>query len=434
MSAAAKEVLIKAVAQAMPTYTMSVFKIPLGICDELTRIIREFWWGVENGKRKTAWVAWKQLTRKKCGGGLGFKDLRIFNRALLARQAWRLIQFPDSLCARLLKTKYYPRGCLIDTVFCANSSYTWQSLLHGLELLKKGIIWRVGCGSQIRIWRDPWIPRAHSFRVTSRKGRCRLKWVSKLFDNQGHDWDYGKLTEIFNQGGAEIIAKIKLPRRRTEDFLAWSLEKAGMFTIRSAYNLGLQHRDKNECSASSVAPDGERNLWKNVWKGSVPPKVNVFTWKLARNALPTRRNKFNRNIEQMDTCLLCGLSTETSFHATVECPQAFNLRQAMRVHWTLPEEDWFKYTWPDWLLILLDRCTPNQRDLLKLVLWRAWMVHNNITHQSDSSLVSDSVYFLLNLWDSCSQVKEEVAVVWTSMGPLLRWVPRPTIRWAPGTT
>jgi hypothetical protein len=43
MSVAAKEVLIKAVAQAMPTYTMSVFKIPLGICDELTRISREFW-------------------------------------------------------------------------------------------------------------------------------------------------------------------------------------------------------------------------------------------------------------------------------------------------------------------------------------------------------------------------------------------------------
>jgi hypothetical protein len=39
MSTAAKEVLIKAVAQAVPTYPMSVFKIPLGICDELTRII-----------------------------------------------------------------------------------------------------------------------------------------------------------------------------------------------------------------------------------------------------------------------------------------------------------------------------------------------------------------------------------------------------------
>lgn len=167
-SAAANEVLIKAVAQAIPTYTMSVFKLPLGICDELTRITREFWWGGEKGKRKTAWIAWKHLTHKKCSGGLGFKYLRIFNQALLARQAWRLIQFPDSLCARLLKAKYFRRGCLVDTVFSSNASYTWQSITYGLELLKQGFIWRIGCGYQVRIWRDPWIPRSHSCRVTSR--------------------------------------------------------------------------------------------------------------------------------------------------------------------------------------------------------------------------------------------------------------------------
>ena len=97
---------------------------------------------------------------------MGFKDLRLFNQAMLARQAWRLIQFPDSLCAKLLKAKYYPRGCLVDTAFCAKASTTWQAIMHGLELLKRGVIWRVGNGTQIRIWRDPWIPREISLRVT----------------------------------------------------------------------------------------------------------------------------------------------------------------------------------------------------------------------------------------------------------------------------
>jgi hypothetical protein len=40
----------------------------------------------------------------------------LFNQAMLARQAWRLLIFPNSLCARLLKAIYYPRGYLIDTV------------------------------------------------------------------------------------------------------------------------------------------------------------------------------------------------------------------------------------------------------------------------------------------------------------------------------
>jgi hypothetical protein len=80
----AKEVLIKAVAQALPTYMMSVFKIPFGVCDALEKHTRTFWWGGENGKCKTQWIPWEILVKPKCYGELGFRDMRLFNQALLA--------------------------------------------------------------------------------------------------------------------------------------------------------------------------------------------------------------------------------------------------------------------------------------------------------------------------------------------------------------
>jgi hypothetical protein len=83
--------------------------------------------------------------------------MRLFNQALLTRQAWRLIQYPNTLCAQLLKAKYFPSGSLIDTVFTGNSSSSWHAIEYGLEMLKQGIICRVGNGAQIRAWRDPWI-------------------------------------------------------------------------------------------------------------------------------------------------------------------------------------------------------------------------------------------------------------------------------------
>lgn len=70
---------------------------------------------------------------------MGFKDLKVFNQALLARQAWRLIAHPDSLCARGLKAKYYHGADLLDTAFIHNASPGWQGIMHGLKLLKKDV-------------------------------------------------------------------------------------------------------------------------------------------------------------------------------------------------------------------------------------------------------------------------------------------------------
>jgi hypothetical protein len=81
------------------TYAMGVFKFPVGLIDDLTQIIWTFWWGDEEDRRRMHWMSWDKMDRPKSQGGVGFRDLRLFNQALLPRQAWRLIQYPNSLCA-----------------------------------------------------------------------------------------------------------------------------------------------------------------------------------------------------------------------------------------------------------------------------------------------------------------------------------------------
>jgi hypothetical protein len=70
-------------------------------------MIRNFWWGAKDGKRKTCWVSWDEMTKSKFLGGLNFRDIELFNLPLLAHQDWRLWQQPDTLSARIIKAVYY---------------------------------------------------------------------------------------------------------------------------------------------------------------------------------------------------------------------------------------------------------------------------------------------------------------------------------------
>jgi hypothetical protein len=180
LSRAGKEVMIKAVAQAIPTFVMSCFYLTKSFCDELSAMIAKYWWSQQDKENKMHWISWRKLIKSKGQGGLGFRDIHAFNIAMLSRQAWRLIQNPDSLCATILKAKYYPDCHILEAKPCVNMSYTWRSILHGIELVKKGVIWRIGDGEQVDIWRDPWLSRAWCRKVLTPRGHNLISKVSEL--------------------------------------------------------------------------------------------------------------------------------------------------------------------------------------------------------------------------------------------------------------
>jgi hypothetical protein len=62
-------------------------------------------------------------------GGMGFRDIKKFNLAMLGKQGWRLMTNPTSLCAQDLKGKYYPTGDFMSACRKKNSSHTWCAIL-----------------------------------------------------------------------------------------------------------------------------------------------------------------------------------------------------------------------------------------------------------------------------------------------------------------
>ncbi|XP_004298062.1 PREDICTED: uncharacterized mitochondrial protein AtMg00310-like [Fragaria vesca subsp. vesca] len=155
---AGRETLIKAVAQAIPTFPMHCFKFPVTLCNELDAMMANFWWGQKKEDHKIHWRSWDFLGLPKDRGGMGFRNIKEFNISLLAKQVWRLHSDPTSLCARILKGIYYPHTDILSVGKESRASWAWSSLLDGKGLIVDGARWQVGNGELIHIWADKWIP------------------------------------------------------------------------------------------------------------------------------------------------------------------------------------------------------------------------------------------------------------------------------------
>lgn len=83
LSYAGRLTLIKSVLANLPTYFLSLFRMPKRVAKSLVKLQSSFLWGGNVNKRKVHLVKWKEVTRSKSQGGLGVRDLGEVNECLL---------------------------------------------------------------------------------------------------------------------------------------------------------------------------------------------------------------------------------------------------------------------------------------------------------------------------------------------------------------
>lgn len=306
---AGKLTLLKSSVQTMPNFWMSLFHIPDFICDEIEVKMNAFLWSGGAHGKGLRWIGWKNLCVPKDFGGLGLKELKKFNLAMIAKQGWRLLTEANSLVSAVMKARYYPESSIIHAELGNNPSYVWRGIYQALSVVKAGARRKIGDGKDTRVWNVPWLPDVQDGYV--RTGRS--DWMSdikvhNLMSMDEKSWDIDVLTDILCTRDVELIKTIPIPHVERQDSWYWLLDEKGVFSVKSCYRW-LQGECMNQYTY----------LWKKIWNMKLPEKVTNFLWRLCKGCLPTNVALASRHVDVPTGCPWCHSLAETDVHVIFSC-------------------------------------------------------------------------------------------------------------------
>ncbi|XP_075654704.1 uncharacterized protein LOC142624852 [Castanea sativa] len=261
---------------------------------------------------------------------------------------WRLLHCHESLFYKVFKSKYFPNESFLEASIPSHSSYAWRSIAQCRDLLLQGSRWRVGNGTLISIW-----------------------WKTFFIDS------------IFFSFEAEIIKSIPLSIRQPSDSLIWTKNRAGTFTVRSAYFLQKEIEEAaTRNGASSSSTSRFNSFWNSVWSSLIPPKIKCFIWRACKDSLPLRTKLFDRKISNSFSCVLCNDAAESCSHLLWECSfaQAVWLEAPFRNSFSFPLHTQFI----DIIDAAIKKLQSPEFEILCVAFWMIWNCRNKVVFENSN--------------------------------------------------
>ena len=159
-----------------------------------------------------------------------------FSLALLAKQLWRLVQFPDSLVSRVLRGRYYRLSSPLRVNSASKPSYVWTNISTARKLLLLGIRQKIHSGYEVKVWEDPWIPTTPArLAIPAAPVMHPNLRVSDLINQVSKDWDVGLLENYVNLDDIPLIRSLAISSTHRRDTFCWNNTRNGQYTVKSGY-------------------------------------------------------------------------------------------------------------------------------------------------------------------------------------------------------
>lgn len=194
------------------------------------------------------------------------------NSALLAKQAWQVIQNPNALWIRVLKALYFPNCDFSKATRKRNESWAWASLVHGKEVVLDSARWLVSSGNRIDIRKDKWLALGDAIEINE---GSTLRWVKDLIDPVTKTKDIATIRRNFPVSTAKRILQTPIAWNYGLDVLWWPASKSGEFSVKSGY-FQIRKKGQRVSSIPSSSYGIDNSIWKIIWSIKVLQKIKIF--------------------------------------------------------------------------------------------------------------------------------------------------------------
>ncbi|KAH1107407.1 hypothetical protein J1N35_011175 [Gossypium stocksii] len=261
---------------------------------------------------------------------------------------WRLITYPNSLLARVLKAKYYPSTDFLNARLRNLPSLTWRNIWSARGLLEKGLCWRVGKGDRISIWEDLWLPGNEGENLQHLRRNADIELVSDLIEEESRTWKVDLLFSTFDADLAGKILQIPLARSAQEDFQVWGGEPSGNFSVRSAYKL-LQRT--NLVPSNNIIQTETAAFYRKLGNLNIHLKIKITIWRISWDYIPMLANLKLKRVVNDAWCPRCRQFEEDSDHFFRRCPIMKEVWSHLHFSWVLDNNIHSMWEWLTWVFI-----------------------------------------------------------------------------------
>lgn len=304
--------MLKSVIYGLLNFWFTAFILPKGCIAQIQSLCSRFLWSGDVTKRCVPKVSWDVTCLPKKEGGLGLRNLTVWNRTLCLRLIWVLFYSSESLWASWTKENRIQDKVFWEIEPADHFSWTWKTILalrhEAFSLLKC----RLGNGKQASFWHDSWTPYGPLVKYIGQQGPRGLgipsdAFIASVLTHEGWNMRHARSDRAMD---LQIhLSSVRIPQLSDpDDEYYWCVNDLELDKFSTKHTWKF------------LRPRGPVQDWTaTVWfKGSVPRHA-FHLWFTQLDRLPTRTRLASWGLPIDQSCCLCGNALENRDHLFLRC-------------------------------------------------------------------------------------------------------------------